>query len=57
MATGPRILTAGERRLVFGTLAKLFDARFEVVRTADNSKELPKMAATLEPDCAFLRWR
>jgi chemotaxis response regulator CheB len=57
MATGPRILTAGDRRLVFGTLAKLLEARFEIVGTAANRKELLNVAARLEPDRAFLRWR
>jgi DNA-binding NarL/FixJ family response regulator len=54
MATRPRILAAGGRRLVVGTLAKLLETRFEIVGTAANSKELVEVASRLNPDLVIL---
>ena len=54
MATRPRILAAGGRTLVVGTLAKLLETRFEIVGTATNSKELVDLASRLNPDLVIL---
>ena len=54
MATKPRILAAGGRRLVVGTLAKLLETRFEIVGTAADSKELVEVASRLNPDLVIL---
>jgi DNA-binding NarL/FixJ family response regulator len=54
MATRPRILAAGGRTLVVGTLAKLLETRFEIVGTATNSKELVELASRLNPDLVIL---
>jgi DNA-binding NarL/FixJ family response regulator len=54
MATRPRILAAGGRTLVVGTLAKLLETRFEIVGTATNSKELVEVASRLNPDLVIL---
>jgi DNA-binding NarL/FixJ family response regulator len=54
MATRPRILAAGGRTLVVGTLAKLLESRFEIVGTATNSKELVELASRLNPDLVIL---
>jgi len=54
MATRPRILAAGGRTLVVGTLAKLLETRFEIVGTAANSKELVELASRLNPDLVIL---
>jgi DNA-binding NarL/FixJ family response regulator len=54
MATRPRILAAGGRRLVVGTLAKLLETRFEIVGTAADSKELVEVASRLNPDLVIL---
>jgi DNA-binding NarL/FixJ family response regulator len=54
MATRPRILAAGGRTLVVGTLAKLLETRFEIVGTAANSKELLEVATRLKPDLVIL---
>ena len=53
-ATRPRILAAGGRTLVVGTLAKLLETRFEIVGTATNSKELVELASRLNPDLVIL---
>jgi len=53
-ATRPRILAAGGRTLVVGTLAKLLETRFEIVGTAANSKELVELASRLNPDLVIL---
>jgi DNA-binding NarL/FixJ family response regulator len=54
MATRPRILAAGGRTLVVGTLAKLLESRFEIVGTATNSKELVELASRLNPDLVIV---
>jgi len=54
MATRPRILAAGGRTLVVGTLAKLLETRFEIVGTAADSKELVEVASRLNPDLVIL---
>jgi DNA-binding NarL/FixJ family response regulator len=54
MATRPRILAAGGRTLVVGTLAKLLESRFEIVGTAADSKELVEVASRLNPDLVIL---
>jgi DNA-binding NarL/FixJ family response regulator len=54
MATRPRILAAGGRTLVVGTLAKLLETRFEIVGTAADSKELVEVASRLNPDLLIL---
>ena len=54
MATRPRILAAGGRTLVVGTLAKLLETRFEIVGTATNGKELVEVASRLNPDLVIL---
>ena len=53
-ATRPRILAAGGRTLVVGTLAKLLETHFEIVGTATNSKELVELASRLNPDLVIL---
>jgi DNA-binding NarL/FixJ family response regulator len=54
MATRPRILAAGGRTLVVGTLAKLLESRFEIVGTAADSKELVEVASRLNPDLVIV---
>ena len=54
MATRPRILAAGGRRLVVGTLAKLLETCFEIVGTAADSKELVEVASRLNPDLVIV---
>jgi DNA-binding NarL/FixJ family response regulator len=54
MSTRPRILAAGGRTLVVGTLAKLLETRFEIVGTAADSKELVEVASRLNPDLVIL---
>jgi DNA-binding NarL/FixJ family response regulator len=54
MATKRCVLAAGDHRLAIGALTKLLETRFEIVGTADNSKELLEVATRLKPDLVIL---